>query len=59
MKRIARHRKLSSELVSKRGLRIEKETIKVLSTDKLSNAASGCPVDSNTTVTGNAASVGC
>lgn len=50
MKRAIRHRKLSQELVSKRGLKIAKETIKVLSTDQLSNAGSGCPVTSDTTV---------
>jgi hypothetical protein len=49
MKRTNRQ-KLSSELASTRALKIAKETVKVLSSDELSQAASGgCPQDSLTT----------
>ena len=50
MKRTNRQQKLSSQLASPRALRIAKETVKVLSSDELSQAASGnCPQESLTT----------
>jgi hypothetical protein len=54
MKRTTRQRKLSSQLVSNRALRLAKETVKVLTSDELSQAAGGaqtCPTDSMTTRT--------
>jgi hypothetical protein len=57
MKRTTRQ-KLSSELANARRLRIAKETVKVLSSDELSKAVSGCPTDSLTTQ-GLAPSIGC
>jgi hypothetical protein len=49
MKRTTRRRKLSSELTKKRGLRLAQETVRVLTSDELTKAASGCPTDSLTT----------
>jgi hypothetical protein len=52
MKRTTRHHKLSSQLVSTRALRLAKETVKVLTSDELSQAGGGgesCPTDSMTT----------
>lgn len=45
----ANRQKLSSELARNRALRIAKETVKVLNSDELSKAASGCPTESVTT----------
>ena len=54
MKRTTRRRKLSPELTKKRGLRLAHETVRVLTSDELTKAASGidgagCPTDSLTT----------
>jgi len=59
MKRTTRHDRLSRELVRKPGLKIAKETVKVLSSDELSKAASWCPTDSLTGVPTGTPSVGC